>query len=446
MGAMNANRSRLLVPLVVLLLTVGAITSVWLLVQRADTRREAQLQIATMKLSLAELQSAPFSADRSAGGSATAVRATIEADEASLSQGLTTRSQAGVPSRLLDAGRSSLGRIEPVVTTIFRTALERGGLSASGSRAAELAGLLGVRSASLTVVLDQISGTDAAMAADARTQGKLGAAGAMLLLLLAFAYFYFRSLAAREVVERLAHEKESLLGLSREEARTDPLTHLGNRRALASDLASALAQRSESHELLLAIFDLDGFKHYNDSFGHAAGDALLLRLGRRFAAAVEGFGFTYRLGGDEFCMFARGEPDVVEQLLEDSVAALTANGEDWQIACSEGSVWMPSEASTQSQALRLADERMYANKATRSSGSQQLTEPLPESSGCSRRSRDRRAPRVADIAGSERGARLQRGRRGRNGAPGPAPIHTAGEAPQEAVGPSARGSGRVTDP
>ena len=368
MGALHAHRSRLLVPLVVLALTLGAITAVWLLVQRADTSREAQLQIAAMKLSLADLQSAPFAADRSAGGSAIAVHATIEADEGSLSRGLTIRSQAGVPPRLLDAGRASLARIEPVVTTIFRTAVERGGLSASGSRAAELAGLLAVRSATLTVVLDQISATDANMAAGARTQGKLGAAAAMLFLLLAFAYFYFRSLAAREVVERLVREKESLLGLSREEARTDPLTQLGNRRALVSDLESALGQRSEPDELLLAMFDLDGFKHYNDSFGHAAGDALLLRLGRRLAAAAEGSGFAYRMGGDEFCMFARSDTGVAEQLLDDSIAALTDSGEGWRIGCSQGAVWMPSEAATESQALRLADERMYANKATRSVG------------------------------------------------------------------------------
>jgi diguanylate cyclase (GGDEF)-like protein len=404
MGALHTHRSRLLVPLVVLALTLGAITTVWLLVQRADASREAQLQIAAMKLSLAELQSAPFSADSRSGGSATTAHATIEVDESSLSRGLTIRSQPGVSPRLLGAGRSSLARIEPVVTTIVRTALQRGGLSASGSRAAELAGLLAMRSAVLTVVLDQISATDADMAADARTQGKLGAAAAMLLLLLAFAYFYFRSLAAREVVERLVREKESLLGLSREEARTDPLTQLGNRRALASDLETALGQRSEPHEVLLAMFDLDGFKHFNDSFGHAAGDALLLRLGRRLAAAAEGVGFAYRMGGDEFCMFARSDTGAAERLLDDSIAALTENGEGWRIGCSQGAVWMPSEAATESQAVRLADERMYANKATRRSAGRRATDPPVEPFDCSIRSRGRRAGRVADVTPSERGA------------------------------------------
>ena len=152
------------------------------------------------------------------------------------------------------------------------------------------------------------------------------------------------------------------------------------------------------------MFDLDGFKHYNDSFGHAAGDALLLHLGRRLAATVEGFGFAYRMGGDEFCIFARADAGVVEQLLDDSIAALVEGGEGWQVGCSQGAVWMPSEAATESQALRLADQRMYANKATRSSAGRRATDPPIEPFECSTRSRGRRSGRVADITAIERGA------------------------------------------
>ena len=55
---------------------------------------------------------------------------------------------------------------------------------------------------------------------------------------------------------------------------------------------------------LLALFDLDGFKSYNDGFGHPAGDALLVRLGTKLSAAVEPDGRAFRLGGDEFCVLA----------------------------------------------------------------------------------------------------------------------------------------------
>ena len=50
------------------------------------------------------------------------------------------------------------------------------------------------------------------------------------------------------------------------------------------------------------LFDLDGFKGYNDSFGHPAGDALLARLGAKLAKVPGDAGSVYRLGGDEFCL------------------------------------------------------------------------------------------------------------------------------------------------
>ena len=63
-----------------------------------------------------------------------------------------------------------------------------------------------------------------------------------------------------------------------------PLTGLPNRRALAVDLEQRILQASGEHPFTLVMFDLDGFKHYNDNFGHPAGDALLQRLGRTLAS------------------------------------------------------------------------------------------------------------------------------------------------------------------
>jgi diguanylate cyclase (GGDEF)-like protein len=396
----HIDRSRLLAPVVVLFLTVGAIAAVWLLVERGSSSREAQLQVASIRLSLADLQSAPFNADPSAGGSATAARAAIQADERSLSSGLATGPQAGVSPDLLTGARASLTAIEPVVQQIYETALQPGGLAGAGARVPKLQEQLTVRSATLTHVLYEISRADAGRAASVRTQIKVGAAAAMLLLLMAFAFFYFRSASAQDAVERLAREKEALLGESRVEARTDALTGLGNRRALARDLAEAIAKPADSRELLLAMFDLDGFKQYNDSFGHAAGDALLQRLGARLAAVAECSVAAYRMGGDEFCVVARCRPEAAEQLLNDAVAALKDSGEGWRIGCSHGAAWIPSEASTEGQALALADERMYANKTSRSSASRQVSDALLQVISEQNIDLDEHVERVSELAGA----------------------------------------------
>jgi diguanylate cyclase (GGDEF)-like protein len=366
---MQMSRSKLLAPIVVVIATVAAIASVWLLIGRADASREAQLRINSLTLSVSDLRTAPFTADPAAGDAATAA-ASIRRDEGSISRGLTVRSQVGVPSSLLQAGRGALARIEPVVSSVYRIATGPGGLAGAGSAVPRLDGLLLDQSRVLSVVLAKISRTDAAGAARARGQAEFGAAGAMLLLLAAFAFVYFRSVADRSIVERLAREK----GM---EARTDALTNLRNRRALGSDFASALAEPHGGRELILIMFDLDGFKAYNDTFGHQAGDSLLQRLGGRLDAACQAHSSSaYRTGGDEFCVLGRATPDTAEQLLDETISALQDSGEGWHIGCSQGAVWIPSEAASESQALRMADERMYANKASRSSASRQVTDAL----------------------------------------------------------------------
>ena len=84
------------------------------------------------------------------------------------------------------------------------------------------------------------------------------------------------------------------------DASTDALTGLGNRRQLLADLAAV-----HETEATLVLLDLDGFKIYNDTYGHPAGDALLARLGHRLAATAGDGVAAYRLGGDEFCVLAR---------------------------------------------------------------------------------------------------------------------------------------------
>ncbi len=157
------------------------------------------------------------------------------------------------------------------------------------------------------------------------------------------------------------------------QAMTDPLTGLHNRRKLVADLQKALPDADETSPLLLGIFDLDGFKNYNDSFGHPAGDALLTRLGRNLQTVMHKHGGeAYRMGGDEFCIIATIGTDGQGPIITDATAALSERGEGFAIGSSYGSVLLPQEANEVTIALRLSDQRLYANKNSgrRSAGRQ----------------------------------------------------------------------------
>lgn len=150
----------------------------------------------------------------------------------------------------------------------------------------------------------------------------------------------------------------AMLEASVHEASTDHLTGLGNRRALFAALENGLAS---GEAIVLGLYDLDGFKAFNDSFGHPAGDALLARCGQVLAETVRGRGQAYRLGGDEFCVLSYAGPDVLAEAAE----GLITQRDGYWIRGSYGAVHLPEEADTTSDAMRLADERMYTCKAAR---------------------------------------------------------------------------------
>jgi len=173
------------------------------------------------------------------------------------------------------------------------------------------------------------------------------------------------ALAILVILARLVmtwQENVGLLSFSQREAMTDALTGLQNRRALTADLRTRIAAATTDRPLALALFDLDGFKHYNDSFGHQAGDALLQRLGGSLSACIAGRGSAYRMGGDEFCALIDVEPAEIEATISNAEAALSESGEGFMVGCSRGSVLVPVEAVSVESALRLADMRMYTQK------------------------------------------------------------------------------------
>ncbi len=166
------------------------------------------------------------------------------------------------------------------------------------------------------------------------------------------------------VIVRLAitfRENMRMLRASQWEALTDALTRLGNRRRLSLDLEQALGSAVEEPRILV-LFDLNGFKSYNDTFGHPAGDALLERLGRQLDASAARAGRAYRMGGDEFCVLAKLGAQHPEAMIAEWALALSDQGEGFSITCSYGWCRLPDDAAGSSAALRVADQAMYRNK------------------------------------------------------------------------------------
>jgi two-component system, cell cycle response regulator len=162
-------------------------------------------------------------------------------------------------------------------------------------------------------------------------------------------------------------ENQRMLSASRREALTDALTGLRNRRSLMDDLDREFADLTPHSPRAVVLFDLDGFKLYNDTFGHPAGDALLARLGRRLAEAAEPFGSAYRLGGDEFCALVRPGRVGLAPIIAATTSALSEEGEGFAVTASHGAVSVPAEAGQPTEALQVADRRMYAEKGGRRS-------------------------------------------------------------------------------
>lgn len=121
----------------------------------------------------------------------------------------------------------------------------------------------------------------------------------------------FRLIAAARVTalhRKLAQQRTELESLNHELAATalrDPLTGLGNRRALEEDLDQLGARASRyGHRYCIALLDVDHFKSYNDTYGHQAGDAALQTVAAHLKEEARDGDALYRYGGEEFlCVF-----------------------------------------------------------------------------------------------------------------------------------------------
>jgi diguanylate cyclase (GGDEF)-like protein len=162
------------------------------------------------------------------------------------------------------------------------------------------------------------------------------------------------------VVELLAHEAAAVLtradalsALS-DQASTDPLTGLPNRRAWDARVADAL---SEGAPFTVAMLDFDHFKQYNDTYGHPAGDRLLKETAAMWREQVRSGDLLARLGGEEFgLLLLNCQPERVREVIERLRGAVYHDR-----TCSVGfAVHRPGESSEQVTAR--ADAALYEAK------------------------------------------------------------------------------------
>jgi len=147
-------------------------------------------------------------------------------------------------------------------------------------------------------------------------------------------------------------------------AQVDPLTGLSNRRVTEERLASeASRSRRTGHPLTVVCFDLNEFKHINDTYGHLAGDLVLKHFGNRLQSAIRKSDTAARMGGDEFLILL---PDCTTSQVQILISRLRPMELDWggvkiPIRFSAGWVGYDKDETTE-RFLERADRILYAEK------------------------------------------------------------------------------------
>ncbi len=176
--------------------------------------------------------------------------------------------------------------------------------------------------------------------------------------------------AARSLVAqgRIALEKARLHTIVQQQAVTDDLTALPNRRRFLEELRRELAQATRSSvKLALVLFDIDDFKRVNDRCGHAAGDAVLRSLAQVVSDRLRVSDAAARLGGEEFALLLPATEEAGAVSLAESLRLAISSevgvaGVTWPITASFG-VAVHSPREVESEFMRRADEALYRAKA-----------------------------------------------------------------------------------
>ena len=186
-----------------------------------------------------------------------------------------------------------------------------------------------------------------------------------------------------------ARTLENLNEQLRHQSRRDPLTGLGNRLRLTEDLQSLTARAERyGHGYCVVLCDIDGFKPYNDHYGHQAGDAVLRKLGDAIAGHCRTTDTAYRYGGEEFLiLLPEQELDAglvfaerLRQMVEDLALPHRANTDNPIVTISVGVAASPGGpgGSDPSAVIAMADLALYQAKADGRNRVVSLDEPAAQ--------------------------------------------------------------------
>ncbi|WP_345771865.1 putative bifunctional diguanylate cyclase/phosphodiesterase [Geodermatophilus sabuli] len=172
----------------------------------------------------------------------------------------------------------------------------------------------------------------------------------------------------------------------KQEARTDELTGLANRRALLERAQRIVTSATTGRPAALLLLDLDGFKEVNDSLGHAAGDDLLRQVGPRLREALRAEDVLARLGGDEFAVLLPAADVAEAQVLAERLRGqllqpFTVAGVRLHVGVSVGVATTPAPAGTVQELLHCADVAMYTAKSTRTGVHVYVPDPVTGTAG-----------------------------------------------------------------
>ncbi|MBU2759148.1 GGDEF domain-containing protein [Acidithiobacillus sulfurivorans] len=180
-----------------------------------------------------------------------------------------------------------------------------------------------------------------------------------------------RGLDEMDLKKQLADEQNRQSWL----ANHDALTGLNNRRGLDTYFIHAILRAQRNNTLLaILIVDLDDFKPINDTYGHEAGDRLLIKVSEALKGVTRSTDFLVRLGGDEFVVLLEGlhsgadlQPVMnhIRKAVESPILLETQSSVS--VGCSAGLTLYPEDSAAPDGLLRHADEALYVAKRNKQS-------------------------------------------------------------------------------